>query len=271
MKPSFGDTVILKFSKDHKEVHLVQGDKVMNRFGVFLHDEIINVDYGARVYCKDRYAILLKFTPLLWSKSLSNRTQIIYPCDSSLILSKCNIVPGSVVIESGTGSGCLSHSFLNALLPTGHLYTFEYNENRYKEAELEFARHNLSTNTTCQHRDVCKEGFNLHNIADVVFLDLPSPWECIAFAKETLKKDKLTTICIFSPCIEQIQKSCLELASNGFSSIRMYECLLYDHYLRQIPLLNIDTNEQLEESVIGRYTEQKSHTSFLLYAELEVQ
>ena len=41
---------------------------------------------------------------------------------------------------------------------------------------------------TCTHRDVCATGFGLEDIADAIFLDLPSPWDALPYAKQALKK-----------------------------------------------------------------------------------
>jgi tRNA (adenine57-N1/adenine58-N1)-methyltransferase len=37
------------------------------------------------------------------------------------------------------------------------------------------------------YRDVCEEGFDLTDIADAVFLDLPHPWKVLPHAKTALK------------------------------------------------------------------------------------
>lgn len=78
-----------------------------------------------------------------------------------------------------------------------------------------------------------------------VFLDLPNPWEVIQSVKESLKVCNYSTIllyprelmlcehvqvtggkfCSFSPCIEQVQRTCFQLNEFGFVDIQVMECL----------------------------------------------
>jgi tRNA A58 N-methylase Trm61 len=71
-----------------------------------------------------------------------------------------------------------------------------------------------------------------------VFLDVPAPWEAVEFAKNVLavrstlaishtsqeltsisaQRDRMTRICCFSPCIEQVTKTVTALQSAGFAS-----------------------------------------------------
>lgn len=44
----------------------------------------------------------------LITQTLARKTQILYAMDNSAILFKLNIIPGSIVVEAGTGSGSLS-------------------------------------------------------------------------------------------------------------------------------------------------------------------
>ena len=70
------------------------------------------------------------------------------------------------MIESGTGSGSFSHSIARTLAPTGHLYSFEYHQERVNAAKKEFEDHGLSDMITLQCRDVCKDGFDMENKVD---------------------------------------------------------------------------------------------------------
>ena len=47
------------------------------------------------------------------------------------------------VVESGTGSGSLSHSFIRTIAPHGHLHTFDFHKERVEIATKEFKEHGL--------------------------------------------------------------------------------------------------------------------------------
>lgn len=48
------------------------------------------------------------------------------------------------VLESGTGSGSLTHALARAVSPTGHVHTFDFHEQRATEAAVEFERYEMS-------------------------------------------------------------------------------------------------------------------------------
>ena len=92
------------------------------------------------------------------------------------------------VVESGTGSGSLSTSIMRAIMPTGHLFTYEFNAVRAEKAKEDFTKLGFmeSKLVTVTHRDVLSNGFLLNNdedglplvsegSVDAVFLDLPRP------------------------------------------------------------------------------------------------
>ena len=91
------------------------------------------------------------------------------------------------MVEAGTGSGSLSHAIARTIFPSGHLYTFDFHQERVRLANQEFQDHDLAQFITCQQKDVCEQGFDLKDTADAVFLDLPKPWLAIPFAYQALK------------------------------------------------------------------------------------
>ena len=48
-----------------------------------------------------------------------------------MILMQLKLTNGMRVVESGTGSGSLSVSLIKSIFPAGHLFTFEFNEQRH--------------------------------------------------------------------------------------------------------------------------------------------
>ncbi|KAF9983055.1 tRNA (adenine-N(1)-)-methyltransferase catalytic subunit trm61 [Mortierella antarctica] len=243
-----GDSVVLFLSKENMIlIRIRDGDEYVCKFGQYKHADMIGLRYGTKLGSNTGrgFVYLLHPTPELWTLILPHRTQILYIADISFVTNFLNLKPGMSMIESGTGSGSFSHSIARTIAPTGHLYTFEYHQERVNVATVEFEEHGLSNMVTISCRDVCKDGFGLENKVDAVFLDLPAPWEAVASAKRAFRQNKIGKICTFSPCIEQISKTVTALNEHGFVDIQMYECLIRFNELRVHTVVPID--EALEK------------------------
>jgi tRNA (adenine57-N1/adenine58-N1)-methyltransferase len=106
---------------------------------------------------------------------------------------------------------------------------------------------------------------------DAVFLDLPEPWLAIDHAKAVLKNGK--KLCAYSPCIEQVIKTCAQLRSSGFNSIYMIEVrgkpydgryyLIYNYliYYIIITYYYINRNMEFENLDLGRGDQSYYSTS----------
>lgn len=153
-----------------------------------------------------------------------------------MILANLGVKPGSIVIETGTGTGSLSTSFISALQPMGRLYTFEYHDARAAGAAADFDRNGLSPWVTVTHRNTIATGFpaELDGQVDAVFLDLPAPWDVVPAAKRAMKSDAM--FCSFSPCMEQIQATADRLRECEFVNIEMIECLQKGYDVRHVPI-----------------------------------
>ncbi|KAG0223158.1 tRNA (adenine-N(1)-)-methyltransferase catalytic subunit trm61 [Mortierella sp. GBA43] len=244
-----GDFVVLYLGRENLQLIRIQDGGEFNcKFGSYRHSDMIGLQYGTKLGSNTGrgFVYLLYPTPELWTQILPHRTQILYVADISLVMNYLNLKPGMLMIESGTGSGSFTHSIARTIAPTGHLYTFEYHQDRVDAAVKEFEEHGLSEMVTLQCRDVCKDGFGIEDKVDAVFLDLPAPWEAIASAKRAFKQNKSGKICTFSPCIEQISKTVIALKDHGFADIQMYECLIRFHELRVLPMLTIDEALEME-------------------------
>ncbi|KAG0054209.1 tRNA (adenine-N(1)-)-methyltransferase catalytic subunit trm61 [Gryganskiella cystojenkinii] len=247
-----GDLVVMYLSKETMSIIRIKEGEYFNcKFGSYKHSDMIGLQFGTKLGSNTGrgFVYLLHPTPELWTLVLPHRTQILYIADISFVMNFLNLKPGMSMIESGTGSGSFSHSIARTLAPTGHLYTFEYHQERVNAAKKEFEEHGLSDMVTLECRDVCKNGFGMENKVDAIFLDLPAPWDAVASAKKAFKQDKIGKICTFSPCIEQISRTVTALNEEGFVDIQMYECLIRFNEIRVIPLWTIEQAMEKQRAV----------------------
>ncbi|CAI5710822.1 unnamed protein product [Hyaloperonospora brassicae] len=213
-----------------------------NRHGAFYHNDMIGQPFGSKITSRVKkgptwgYLILLAPTPELWSRALRHRTQIVFTLDASAIAFAAALRSGARVVESGTGSGALTTSFARTVAPHGHVFTFEFNAHRAEIARQEFRRNGLESVITVECRDACAQGFPLElaNSIDMVFLDLPCPWIAVGHATKMLKQGGF--FASYSPCIEQVQKTCDALRSANFELIRTIETRLVPYNSRRIDL-----------------------------------
>lgn len=252
-----GDVVIVYERHDRlKAVTVVRNGELQNRFGVFPFNDWIGKPFGSQVVGKNGagFVYLLAPTPELWTLALPHRTQILYIADISFVVSYLELRPGSVVLESGTGSGSLTHSLARAVSPTGHVHTFDFHEQRANAAREDFARNGVAEVVTVKVRDIQGEGFpeEFSNCVDGVFLDLPQPWLAIPSVVRSLRSDGL--VCSFSPCIEQVQRTCEGLSKEQFADIRTFEVLLRSYEVRHE---NLRTNFECSEQTSGLNPKQR--------------
>ncbi|CAI4043585.1 hypothetical protein SKDZ_10G0930 [Saccharomyces kudriavzevii ZP591] len=239
------DLTLIWVSRDNIKPVRMQSEGVFNtRYGSFPHKDIIGKPYGSQIAIRTKgsnkfaFVHVLQPTPELWTLSLPHRTQIVYTPDSSYIMQRLKCSPHSRVIEAGTGSGSFSHAFARSV---GRLFSFEFHHVRYEQALEEFKAHGLiDDNVTMIHRDVCRDGFTIKRgdttsykfpnneataslNANVVFLDLPAPWDAIPHLDSVIATHEKIGLCCFSPCIEQVDKTLEALEKNGWTDVEMVE------------------------------------------------
>ena len=111
--------------------------------------------------------------------------------DAATIVWLLRLRPGSIVAESGTGSGVLSSFIARRIAggdPPGALHTFDFHAERSAEAAADFAKHKLQGTIHSHVGDVCGEGFALESESvDAVILDVPAPWNAIPHAARILR------------------------------------------------------------------------------------
>jgi tRNA (adenine57-N1/adenine58-N1)-methyltransferase len=134
------DTVIMYMTfNEMRPTVIKRGSMFHSKYGSVKHVDLIGKKFGSRVVTNSGGRIYaLQPTPELWTLCLPHRTQIIYTPNISMITLELEIKPGSIVIESGTGSASLSHALVRTIFPTGHLHTFEFHSERADTARKEF-------------------------------------------------------------------------------------------------------------------------------------
>ncbi|XP_064088449.1 tRNA (adenine(58)-N(1))-methyltransferase catalytic subunit TRMT61A-like [Macrobrachium nipponense] len=251
-----GDTVILYISVNHLYAIEVK-PKLINKNGIEIDNvfqtrygcltvaDLVGKPFGSKIILPKGWVHVLYPTPELWTVTLPHRTQILYTPDISMVITQLEIGPGSVVCEAGTGSGSLSHALLRAIGSTGKLHTCDFHKERVQAALDEFTRHGFGDRVTLSHRDVCVDGLGVEGVADAVFLDLPKPWEALPHAVSAMKIDG-GRICSFSPCIEQVCRTCETMSALGLREITTMECLAREFQVKNINLPVIPSSKDVD-------------------------
>lgn len=233
-----GDLCVIYISEHLRQIFRVEpGTQCQTKFGSFQADDLIGHPWGVKFDCRKGWIIPLRLTPELWTQLLPHRTQILYQADISMILIQLDIKPGSIVVESGTGSGSLSHFILRACRPHGTLYTFDIDQKRVDDAAKEFKEHGFGDQVKVTHRDICSDGFGEELIGkvDACMLDIPRTWDAIEHAHKILKPGG-SRLCTFSPCIEQVQQNVNKMIELKMKDIITLETLIrsYDVKVQQL-------------------------------------
>ncbi|KAK8282013.1 hypothetical protein V6Z11_D09G279800 [Gossypium hirsutum] len=99
-----GDLIIVNERHDTmKAVKVCENLILQNRVGVFKHSDWVGKPFGSITFSnKGGFVYLLALAPELWTLVLSHRTQILYIADISFVIMYLEVVPGCLVLESGT-------------------------------------------------------------------------------------------------------------------------------------------------------------------------
>jgi tRNA (adenine57-N1/adenine58-N1)-methyltransferase len=310
--------IVMERHDNYSHIYLEPGGMFQNRLGHFHHDDMIGQSVGAKIVSRSasgKYIRLLLPSPELWTLSIKQRTQIVQDLDQSMVVFMLGLRPGMRVLESGTGSGAMSHAILRTISPNGHLHTFEFNEARAREARVDFEHNRVGHLVTVRHADICQELGSLDveggeegevlaavplpvaaatngstpaaaevngsaavgeeassssppvNITptiralrgqmDAVFLDVPQPWLAIPLAAAVLKPN--AGLATYSPCLEQVFKTCEALRERNFHSIRTMEVRhkQFDLWRTAMPKMDFGDEELRKEEAEEKEEREK--------------
>lgn len=219
-----GDYVLLYFDERRKWLVKVTSQREFHTHkGVVKISSIIGKPFGTVVRSTLGYRFwALKPTTYDFIMNVERPTQIVYPKDVGLILIRLGLRPGSVVLETGTGSGALTLAMANAVRPDGHVYSYEIRPEFASIASRNLKKAGVLDYVTIKTADA-KKGFQEKNV-DAVVIDLGDPWKIISKAYKSLKGG--APVASFSPTFNQVEKTVEAFKRVGFLDVETVETLL---------------------------------------------
>ena len=245
-----GDLILLY--RDSRRNYLIQAakeDKFHTDRGYINTKDIVGKEFGSILHTNlgDTFYILKPTLYELMMK-VNRNTQIIYPKDLGVILTKATVYPGARVIEVGIGSGAFTSAMAYFIRPDGKIYSYERRIDLLNNAIKNIKKNGLENYVEAKHKEVT-DSFDEADI-DFIMIDIGSPWMLIDAAYKALKPGyRIASIC---PTFEQLTKTVFALQEKGFT--------------------NVETLEILIRRILVRYGKTRpeqqipSHTGFLVFA-----
>ncbi|MFA0768442.1 MAG: hypothetical protein OXFUSZZB_001770 [Candidatus Fervidibacter sp.] len=226
------------------------GEKFATAEGVFDLSTLVGQPPGTLVRSHLGQPLLaFRPTPADWVlHAVKRQTQVTYPKEMGYILVRGGVVPGSIVVESGSGSGASTLMFAFAVGDSGHVFSYERRPEFSELARRNVERAGLLHRVTFKLRDIA-EGFEERD-ADVVFLDVREPWLYLPQAMEALADGG--TLVILVPTTNQVSETLRAMKGLPLVDVEVSELLLR-HYKPNPDRL------RPEDRMVA-------HTAFLLFA-----
>lgn len=177
---------------------------------------------------------------------MDRRCSIILPKDLGIITAYTGLGSGQQIVEAGTGAGAATIFLGNLVGENGHVFSYELREDFSQIAEKNVKGFGLE-NVTLKCQDVV-EGIDEENV-DLVFLDLPKPWEVVEHARDALKSGGY--LAAYTPYIDQVKLLTRILKKRKFSEIKSVECLV-----REI---------EVKDKGVRPKTRMTGHTAYLTF------
>ncbi len=216
---------VLLISEEGKRylVFVEPGGSWYTNRGRLPYDEIIGRPFGrvSETHLGQKFLILRPTTSDL-IQYLKRATQIIYPKDAARLIFELDLMDGKRIIEAGTGSGGLTLAFARAVMPTGHVYSYELRPEHQRVARRNLERLGLLPYIDLKLRDIA-EGFDETDV-DAVFLDARDAAKFIPQAEAALTESGI--FAALQPTVNQVSDVVKALEEGNFVEIRVEEVLI---------------------------------------------
>jgi tRNA (adenine57-N1/adenine58-N1)-methyltransferase catalytic subunit len=178
---------------------------------------------------------------------MDRRCSIILPKDLGIVAAYTSLGCGQRVVEAGTGAGAATIFLGNLVGETGKVFSYEVREDFVYVAQKNVEGFGLK-NVTVKCQDIV-QGIDENNI-DLVFLDLPKPWEIVEHAKEALKVGGY--LAAYTPYVDQVKLVRRILKKRDFGEMTSLECILREM--------------EVKDKGIRPKTRMTGHTGYLTFA-----
>ncbi len=229
----YGHTIVLVNEKGHKHLVPLKEDGVFHtQYGTITHESICNSGDGARVLTSKKhpyFAFSLTYSDFVMN--IKRNAQIIYPKDSSVMMTWGDIFTGAKVLEAGIGQGALSIKILQSIGGDGLLVSYEKREDFALQSQ-KFIRQYLVESSKIplpldkMHRVEVRDIYDgIEETFERIMLDLPEPWQVIPHMHNSLEDGGI--VVSYLPSIIQVSKYVDALEASGiFREIETFELIL---------------------------------------------
>lgn len=207
---------------EREKKYMVKDEEFHTDFGFIKKEDIINSKAGdiLKTHLGREFRVV---EPNVndYIDLMERKCSIILPKDLGIITAYTGLGAGKKVVDAGTGAGATAVHFANVVGPSGEVHTYEIREDFAEIAERNVKGFGLE-NVQVKCKDIT-EGIDEKEL-DLVFLDLPKPWEVAEDAKKALKIGGY--VATYTPFVEQVQVLQRVLKKVGFSKVESFECIL---------------------------------------------
>ena len=151
---------------------------------------------------------------------MDRRCSILIQKDIGVVLAHTGLGAGDRVIDAGTGAGAIALNFGNVVGEKGKVYSYEIREDFSEVAKKNIDDFGIK-NIEIKNQDI-KEGIDEEEI-DLVFLDLPKPFEIFFFFYKNLLLGGW--LAVYAPYIQQAEVSYKIAKKVGFTDLKISETL----------------------------------------------
>lgn len=216
--------------------------------GIITEEQIANAKIGDEIKSHLNHSFkIVKPNVNDFIDLMERKCSILIQKDIGTVLAHTGLGSGDKVVDAGTGAGAISLNFGNIVGDKGKVYTYEIRED-FAEIASKNIRNFGITNIQIKNQDI-KDGIDEEDV-DLIFLDLPKPFEIFEEVYDSLKLGGW--LVVYAPYIDQAETSYRVAKKLGFYNIKIIETL--------------QRNLEVRPQGVRPQTRMVGHSGYLLFA-----